>query len=1301
MSMPLTKIDRWSRYCVVAALGFFALTAQTILFRDFLNVFEGNELGIGAFFASWFAWVALGALSARAEIMAGPALSSAFPALALLYIPAFALQHSAIVRARILTGVEAYELFPLAAMFGASFVVNAPISFLTGFLFAMACRWAARATDLPVSRVYIAETLGSCAGGAAVTGLLAGGASAESAFFLAAGMLAFAAAVSGGSWLRRGAFGVIAAAVALGAGLSGTGDRWAQYNACEYWGRLMPRPDYHGYFDTPEARYLHGAHLGQFMVMAHGGITETLPPEDHAAEIAAIHMAQAPEAKRVLVFGHNALGLCAKLRLLPQIEHVTWMAPDPDYPAALRRVLADIGYEILFPDAMPEMDLRRYALETKDRYDLVILSLPDVATLAMNRYCTEEFFRIMSGILSDEGVLSVRLAGGENYIGGELALLGASVLNALKASFASGTLKPGEETWVFATNGGALTYARGALAYRFSAIPGAEQLYPVEKLRALFPADRIAAQMTAYEEAATAAGDRLVRNTDHRPRATLFSLLVSLKASEWRQAVRAVPMLYRNGLWFFVFPLLLFAVLRMWYLLRARPMGTSLSGFESLFLVFSIGLASMALNMTLLFGYQARHGSLFLDVGVLSALFMLGTLIGAFSAVQGAGARTQGAAPPPLRYAVLLTLHIGVLVGLACAPGDLPRAAWGGLFVLCGFFTGVYFPMAAAALRATGRETGAAAAALETVDHLGAAFGAVLTGMVLLPLFGGPAVLGLLAGLVALNAIPILLPAYGRARGDWFDRAVRPAGYTLAGVAAWALLVSQVIASAPEPHEASPILEGARSLAGTDASIESLDGALPDSTPVACARVVGPDGKVAGYVFPTEPWAGNVYGYMGPISMLVYIDPAGRLQDYRLLRSYETPSYMNRVEARRKRLFGANLFDPQPFSGVDGISGATITDVAMRRTLSMAGRGFAADILKSEAGETAAGAGDSDHEGPRHRYEFILMASLAFLAVAHRFRPGAATRRLFLLTTVVCAGFWLNLQFSMQQVLTLVTCNVGGLRMTGAFFLLAVVPALIVLFGNLYCGYLCPFGALQELIGDIGQRLGIRAVPKSDGRYGRAVKFGLLFGMLGLFACTRDFSLLDGDPLVGIFGGSHEGATFIFGVAVLVLSLFFNRFWCRNLCPTGAFLAILNGIRGFGRFLPRRYIGRCDLGVRSPRDLDCIDCDRCAIHTHAPREGGYKLAMAFLQCVAIMTIILVWLLAAQFGAAAKPAEQGAAPQAVLAPEALPKASGTARDVDLDRIRTLTRQGRLSDHEALHYAPLPGQNGNPNPEGPTQ
>ena len=76
-------------------------------------------------------------------------------------------------------------------------------------------------------------------------------------------------------------------------------------------------------------------------------------------------------------------------------------------------------------------------------------------------------------------------------------------------------------------------------------------------------------------------------------------------------------------------------------------------------------------------------------------------------------------------------------------------------------------------------------------------------------------------------------------------------------------------------------------------------------------------------------------------------------------------------------------------------------------------------------------------------------------------------------------------------------------------------------------------------------------------------------------------------------GAARETWVVMLAVLVIGLSIVFRRFWCRSLCPAGAFLALLNGVRLFKRVVPHTEPARCDLGVRSAAELDCICCDRC------------------------------------------------------------------------------------------------------------
>jgi hypothetical protein len=313
----------------------------------------------------------------------------------------------------------------------------------------------------------------------------------------------------------------------------------------------------------------------------------------------------------------------------------------------------------------------------------------------------------------------------------------------------------------------------------------------------------------------------------------------------------------------------------------------------------------------------------------------------------------------------------------------------------------------------------------------------------------------------------------------------------------------------------------------------------------------------------------------------------------KVIRSRETPVYLERLVGWREELAGRNIFGPRAFAGVDALTGATMSSRAVLSTLDIAGRRFAAEALSLEV------------LGPEHEppplgpdRNFLVLASLMAAAIALRYRPRVWLRRAFLLGTLVLAGLWLNLQFSSQQVFSLLSLQMPAFQLTGGFFVLVVVPVLVLLFGNVYCGYVCPFGALQELVGDLRPRA-LPADPQPGSwQLGRATKYALLALPALLFALTRDPVVLMGDPLITFFSSSGTEWIFWFAVTALALSLVFRRFWCRNLCPAGAFLALFNRVQLLRRIVPRTQPGRCDLGVRSVRDLDCLCCDRCRRETH-------------------------------------------------------------------------------------------------------
>ena len=1182
------------RSALVLGLGFFALVAQTLLFRDFLTALEGSELGVGSFFGSWLLWVGLGAVVGRVVSHRVTGLTRRFELTVLLYLPALLLQQSLITHARTLAGISAYEVFPFGRMFAVSMLANAPISLATGLLFTLACRWWEQEQELPPARVYMVEALGSFLGGITVTMLLVSGVTEESTVCCAALVLIVGAAVA---WLgtdksHRSLTSAVVLMVLLAVvslfETSGLTTSWSRWNDRSQWSRLLPADEFRGSFTTAQAKYLYGERGSQFVVMSWGGVSEALPNTEHASEVIALALAQHPTARNVLVMGTDSLGICLRLRGLPQIVEVFWLHPDPAYPQAVLQVLPAAAKASAQGLNVPGTEVREYLQSHRRQFDLVILNLPDPTTLVLNRYWTREFYQMVEGTLADGGVVCTRLTGAANYMGDERVCLGSSALVTLESVFRHVVLKPGDESWLIASNGSSLCSAPAELRDRFARIDGAAELYPPQGLLSLYVPDRIQFQLESYAQATARVGSSLLVNRDWRPKSLIFGLLLALRRTTLLSFARHVPILWAGGIWIAACPIVIYGLLRILYILAPRggrataESVTAGAAYDGCMLVFATGLAGMSLSIVLMFQYQSRFGSLFLDIGLISALFMFGAFAGSLLGERLVRGPWQRLLPSSLLS------NLALLAMVVFLPEELPRSVYAVLFVMCGVFVGVYFPIGAERLHAAGKTAASSGARLEMLDHWGGAAGAVLSGWLLLPLLGIQLTLFVLMLVVGVN----LVPAFVQTRAghlplgaDWFDRLTRPAGYWLLGTAVAVLMMSQIFAVLESERTGQRTYEAALAMTGSDELVAET-GTQEDGSKLQYWSV--PDSEDGGgFVFSTESLAKGVYGYGGPVVMAVYVDRDGTLRDLRIVESRETPAYVESLRGWLQGLPGHDVFQPSGLEGVDAVTGATITSEAILRSLRQAGPRFALAAL---------GIKPEDEVPAPVRWvdpQFVCLAGLLVVAVVLRYFPQVWVRRGMLLATLVLTGFLWNLQYGSQQVMGILSLSLPGNWLSGPSLLVCIVPIVVMLVGNVYCGYVCPFGAMQELVGDFRPR-GLDTDPeKRVWRYGRAIKYVLLAMLMILFGLTRDYSVLASDPLLTVFSPLRDSWTLWLAAGLIVLSFFFRRFWCRNLCPAGAFLALLGGVRILRRLLPRTGPGRCDLGVRTIGELDCLFCDRC------------------------------------------------------------------------------------------------------------
>ncbi len=234
--------------------------------------------------------------------------------------------------------------------------------------------------------------------------------------------------------------------------------------------------------------------------------------------------------------------------------------------------------------------------------------------------------------------------------------------------------------------------------------------------------------------------------------------------------------------------------------------------------------------------------------------------------------------------------------------------------------------------------------------------------------------------------------------------------------------------------------------------------------------------------------------------------------------------------------------------------------------------------------------------------EFIVFIFFLSFAFYIRKNPIKSMRIIFLGLVALVFGIFFNLQFSSYHILKFAKFSIyiGGFDNNFIFFIL--IPLFLLFTGNIYCGYLCPFGALQELVSEIFIFFKLKVNIKVE-LILKKLKYLLLIVIL-LSVLIKHLEIFKKfDLLTHIFTFSST-LTITLTLLLLFLSALNTRFWCKYLCPTGAFLTIFQSIstwlyiklgkkNKFKKLYHVPHINKCDLGVVNIKDNNCICCDRC------------------------------------------------------------------------------------------------------------
>jgi NosR/NirI family transcriptional regulator, nitrous oxide reductase regulator len=427
--------------------------------------------------------------------------------------------------------------------------------------------------------------------------------------------------------------------------------------------------------------------------------------------------------------------------------------------------------------------------------------------------------------------------------------------------------------------------------------------------------------------------------------------------------------------------------------------------------------------------------------------------------------------------------------------------------------------------------------------------------------------------------------------------------------------------------------------------------------------------RLLGYVFLTGDVV-RIPAYSGkPIDTLVGFDLGGHITGLAIVQ-HEEPILAVGIGEDRLRAFtdqyrGKHVLDRIAIGAerpghvaIDTISGATITVMVQNQTVMLAARLVAESRgLAPPVGIPAPTAPAATHnpeagraQGPavpgwsgrpgadetlaaplwegiwrsRTLEIALLVVGLAVLASILVFQDWLArhptllwyVRRGFLLYTLFFVGWYALAQLSIVHVFTFVHAVMREFNWETflidpmIFILWGFVALTLLLWGRgVYCGWLCPFGALQELVNQAARRFNVRQLEFSDVVHERlsAVKYLILILLFGvsLQSTLQMVHYAEVEPFKTAITlrFQREWPFVLYAAGLIVVSLFNRKFFCKYLCPLGAALAIPGRFRVFDWWLRRRReCGRpcqtcateCEVrAIRPTGEINANECHYC------------------------------------------------------------------------------------------------------------
>ena len=236
--------------------------------------------------------------------------------------------------------------------------------------------------------------------------------------------------------------------------------------------------------------------------------------------------------------------------------------------------------------------------------------------------------------------------------------------------------------------------------------------------------------------------------------------------------------------------------------------------------------------------------------------------------------------------------------------------------------------------------------------------------------------------------------------------------------------------------------------------------------------------------------------------------------------------------------------------------------------------------------------------------DLLLLAAFLALALVSFFPKSVPLKYVTFVAAVGYMGFTKSSLVSVSDVFRLTDLSVPEFKFSLAWyaFMLFVVGS-TVLWGRVYCGRVCAFGALTQLMDPILPRKMRVEIPVRIEKHANLIKYGILAAVLAYYLVTKDVAgpIRYAEPfwMFSLFGTT---AMWIGLAVLLVATVFVRNLYCRFLCPVGAALGIISNLTVFRikRWSECKTCKICEKtcewgAIRGPKIVasECVRCDDC------------------------------------------------------------------------------------------------------------